>query len=318
MPEPDRAGPPGGCRPRSSRWMLTLVVMMVGMLAGCAAAIDPQAIADAQTAARVKTALINDPELGAMPIEVRVAQGIAHLTGRVPTQEEASRAIALARRVAGVQDVESQLQIGGETAVDPAPPPPLPPSAGRDLDQELRDLQAPPTLLALGASVSRTYPRDDALRPRLAVGPMIKLGGGRGVGPAIGFNWFHTDVALAAEGGEGVSRIYLKPFMAGVAYTVGPEHVSITTALVAGIAFNSLKVRNPTGGPLAVDVGNSFVWRPNVTVWRNLTRRTVLQVSAGYISTRLRVTFLDGDAVHVRHVNGNTVAISSGVAYRLF
>jgi hypothetical protein len=296
--------------------VLLLLILTAGWTGGgCAVAVDPQAIGDAQLAARVKTALVNDPELGGRPIEVRVVGGVAQLTGRVLSQDESARAQALARTVPGVLDVRSQLQVGTEPAPDDAGPRSRP---GRDVDQDLLDLDAPPSLLAVGLGFSRTFPLDDLLDPRTGFGPMVKLGSGRGMGPVIGFGWFHADLPSSDGGGESVSRISVKPFMAGLGYTVGPDHVSITTSLVAGVAFNSLKIRDATGGPLAVDVGNSLVWRPNVTVWRNLSRRTVLNVSAGYVGTRLRVTFLEAGDTHVRRLSGGTAVVSTGVAYRIF
>ena len=88
--------------------------MICAIVSGCSAAVDRVAIEDAQTAARVKTALVNDPELGASAIEVRVECRIVQLAGRVQTQTEADRAAAVARSVPGVQGVELALQVSVE------------------------------------------------------------------------------------------------------------------------------------------------------------------------------------------------------------
>lgn len=80
------------------------------LAAGCrATTVDPAAVGDAVTAARVKTALVNDPDLGIYVIEVRVTGGTARLSGRVETQAQIDRAIALARAVPGISAVESAL-----------------------------------------------------------------------------------------------------------------------------------------------------------------------------------------------------------------
>src|SRR5512145_2481388 len=81
-------------------------LVICAMVPACSAVVDRAAIEDAQTAARVKTALVNDPELGASAIEVRVEHGIVQLAGRVRTQTEADRAAAVAQSVPGVQGVE--------------------------------------------------------------------------------------------------------------------------------------------------------------------------------------------------------------------
>ena len=92
-------------------------LVLLTLLAGCRTTINPMAISDAQTAARVKTALVNDPDLGSRIIEVRVVLGAVRLTGRVSTPEEAARAAAIARGVSGVVSVQASLLVGVEEAV---------------------------------------------------------------------------------------------------------------------------------------------------------------------------------------------------------
>lgn len=55
-------------------------------------------------------ALLEDPDLSQRPIEVcAIADGIVELTGLVATEEEADRAVDIARRVAGVRTVLNRL-----------------------------------------------------------------------------------------------------------------------------------------------------------------------------------------------------------------
>ena len=65
---------------------------------------------DATITARVKTALLNDPEIGAVKIDVATHDGVVTLSGSVPTKRDEARAVDLARRVQGVRDVVSQLR----------------------------------------------------------------------------------------------------------------------------------------------------------------------------------------------------------------
>lgn len=81
-------------------------------LAGCAArTTNPEAISDALTAARIRTALVNDPQLGARTIDVRVTAGVAHVNGGPLTEEEAARLQQLVRAVAGVNTVEATVEV---------------------------------------------------------------------------------------------------------------------------------------------------------------------------------------------------------------
>jgi osmotically-inducible protein OsmY len=61
--------------------------------------------------ARVKTALLNDKEIGARRIDVHAADGDITLTGRVASTAERDRAVQITRGVEGVRSVRSELQI---------------------------------------------------------------------------------------------------------------------------------------------------------------------------------------------------------------
>jgi osmotically-inducible protein OsmY len=65
---------------------------------------------DATITVRVRTALLNDPVVHASEIDVMAQNGIVFLRGQVHGQAEANAAIAVARRIQGVKDVQSELQ----------------------------------------------------------------------------------------------------------------------------------------------------------------------------------------------------------------
>jgi osmotically-inducible protein OsmY len=66
---------------------------------------------DGTVTARVKTALINDPDLGVARIDVDTFKGVVTLSGRVKSKDEEAKALALVRTIRGVTDVQSKLQI---------------------------------------------------------------------------------------------------------------------------------------------------------------------------------------------------------------
>jgi hypothetical protein len=60
------------------------------------------------------------------------------------------------------------------------------------------------------------------------------------------------------------------------------------------------------------------VWRPGVSAWFDVSGRFALNLSAGYIFTRLNVTFLE-DGRFVKHrLPGDTTVFNAGIAYKLF
>jgi hyperosmotically inducible protein len=66
---------------------------------------------DVTITARVKTVLLNDPQLNATKIDVSTTDGIVTVSGTVKSQVEAARALELARAVTGVREVKSTLQV---------------------------------------------------------------------------------------------------------------------------------------------------------------------------------------------------------------
>ena len=65
---------------------------------------------DESITVRVRTALLNDPVVHASEINVAAQNGVVVLRGQVHGQAEANAAIAVARRIEGVKDVQSELQ----------------------------------------------------------------------------------------------------------------------------------------------------------------------------------------------------------------
>jgi osmotically-inducible protein OsmY len=89
--------------------LIALVVLPL-TFAACGKTIG-ETIDDATITARVKTALLNDPQVGGMKIDVDTTQGVVTMSGIVKSQAEADRAVQLARQASGVKDVKSTLQV---------------------------------------------------------------------------------------------------------------------------------------------------------------------------------------------------------------
>jgi hyperosmotically inducible protein len=97
-------------RIRFTRPLLALVLVLPLFAAACGKTVG-DTIDDATITARVKTALLNDPIVGGLRIDVDTFKGVVTLSGAVKSREEEQTAIALARKVGGVVDVKSTLQV---------------------------------------------------------------------------------------------------------------------------------------------------------------------------------------------------------------
>jgi hyperosmotically inducible protein len=96
-----------------SLFSLALVALIVLPLtfAACGKTVG-ETVDDATITARVKTALLNDPQVGGLKIDVDTTKGVVTMSGIVKSPAEADRAVQLARQIDGVRDVKSTLQVG--------------------------------------------------------------------------------------------------------------------------------------------------------------------------------------------------------------
>jgi osmotically-inducible protein OsmY len=85
---------------------LGLVLLLTPLLAQKQKQITDDTVRD-----QVMVKLANDPDVGGMPIDVDVKQGIATLKGKVRSDKQKSKAEKLAKKVKGVTGVTNQLVI---------------------------------------------------------------------------------------------------------------------------------------------------------------------------------------------------------------
>ena len=91
--------------------MLAAVLVLVMMSACGRKHIAPE-LDDAMITARVKTALLNDRQLGATKIDVTTVDRVVTISGPVKAKADEERAVQLAQGVDGVSEVRSALRVG--------------------------------------------------------------------------------------------------------------------------------------------------------------------------------------------------------------
>lgn len=89
---------------------LMALVLIAPLAAGCGKTVG-ETIDDATITTRVKTAMLNDPAVGGLRIDVDTFNGVVTLSGRVKSESEHMQALKLARQTAGVVDVKDALQV---------------------------------------------------------------------------------------------------------------------------------------------------------------------------------------------------------------
>ena len=91
-------------------FLLVIALLAPIALAGCGKTVG-ETIDDATITTRVKTSLLNDPDVGGLRIDVDTFKGVVTLSGRVKSKDEEAKAVALARKIGGVSEVKSTLLI---------------------------------------------------------------------------------------------------------------------------------------------------------------------------------------------------------------
>ncbi len=288
---------------------LALVCLAI-CFAGCGPSIQT-GLEDAQLTMRVKTALLNDSELGTAPIDVAVRGGRVQLSGRVARAEQIARAERLVRGVPGVREVELTLDVGPPAFV------------GRDRPGRLSSLTPPETdeplrLVGVGAGGTFGLPTDQTLGNGVGFGPVIRLRPRTGWGPSVGFSWTRTP--LGETGGQpGLADLVVRPVMGGIEYGLSRGPAVAAFSLVGGYAFNSLAVDESQVGPgRAIAADNSLAFRAGLSVWYDVSPRIGLNIFGGYRVIRPHVTFASDTDVTRHRLNADAVLVSVGVAYWLF
>ena len=89
---------------------ITLALILSVSVIACGKTVG-EAIDDTTITTRVKTAMLNDPAVGGLRIDVDTFKGVVTLSGRVKNPAERDQALALARNVSGVVEVKDTLQV---------------------------------------------------------------------------------------------------------------------------------------------------------------------------------------------------------------
>ena len=91
-----------------------IAALMVAAL-GCATQSEPQSpgayMGDSWVTTKVKTAILNEPSLKVLQINVETYKGVVQLSGFVDNAASRAKAVEIARSVQGVTDVKNDLRL---------------------------------------------------------------------------------------------------------------------------------------------------------------------------------------------------------------
>jgi osmotically-inducible protein OsmY len=97
------------------RWLLTALALSFAFVTGCASTAQQQGTGeyfdDSVVTTKVKTAILNDPDLKVLQINVETFKGVVQLSGFVDSKAMMAHAVEVTRGVAGVRGVKDDMRV---------------------------------------------------------------------------------------------------------------------------------------------------------------------------------------------------------------
>ena len=182
---------------------------------------------------------------------------------------------------------------------------------------------------AIGGQFTIRNPAMQGARGSADVGLLWRIGhGGTGWGWKWSFNWFSTDLdRMIGPRQIELGELKVRPFMAGYGYRYLIDGVSVELNTTGGYALTSIRMtpaavdayRDVLGaGSASADVANTFVIRPEVGIWFDLTRNIGVNVNAGYMIARPRLTIHTSIGDESQRIRADMFSVKIGMAYRVF
>ena len=172
--------------------------------------------------------------------------------------------------------------------------------------------------------------KDDYAHAKLGPGLLWRFGHGReGWGFHWGLNWYAVDIdrsigGLATELGE----LKVRPIMAGYGYSYRMNRrLSITGDVLGGYAFGSIGLvpsavdayeRRLGAQSVTARASNTFVLKPELSVWYDLNKDFGLNVNAGYMIARPDVIVETATDQDKRTARADQFILKVGVVYSIF
>ena len=97
------------------RLLLAALALSFVFVTGCASTAKQEStgeyLDDSGVTSKVKTAILNDPELKVLQINVETFKGVVQLSGFVDSKAMMARAVDVTRGVAGVKNVKDDMRV---------------------------------------------------------------------------------------------------------------------------------------------------------------------------------------------------------------
>src|SRR4051812_31097134 len=184
--------------------------------------------------------------------------------------------------------------------------------------------------VALGANITSRLAGGNDVGGSTHPGFEWRIGeGGPGWGWKFGLNWFsaHIDRPLGGTTVE-LGELHVRPLLGGYGYTHIVRNFAISYNLLGGYAFGKFEIDEGAKALFQSYYGherevqtrarNTFVLKPEVSAWRNLTRKVSLHTAVSYVVARPEVTLETAAGVDTRRIRADMLQLKIGAVYSIF
>jgi hypothetical protein len=186
---------------------------------------------------------------------------------------------------------------------------------------------------ALGAEfkvkTSDRASKEDYAEGQLGPGLLWRFGTPKGGwGFHWGFNWYAVTLQRPIGGAvTELGELHVRPIMAGYGYTRIIRRYAITADVLGGYAFGSIDLSDPAVDAYrralrvpnaSASASNTFVLKPEIGVWYDLTKKVFVNVNAGYMIARPEIAVDTVAGSDVRTARADQFILKVGVVYSIF
>jgi hypothetical protein len=145
-----------------------------------------------------------------------------------------------------------------------------------------------------------------------------------GWGPTIGLDWHSTNFDRTLGGVDApLGSLRMRAVLAGVGHTHQFGHFSASGSLSAGYTFNHFTLAGdaiPTFARTGVSlvgahVDNSWIAKPDLSVWYDVFRHVGVGVSAAYLVARPEQTITTTAGTEGHHLKADAFELTAGVTF---
>lgn len=183
--------------------------------------------------------------------------------------------------------------------------------------------------VAIGANVSAKRAASSDSRGHNSIGLLWRLGHGReGWGWKYGINWFSAEIDRSLDGEHReFGHLRIRPILGGYGYTHVMGNKKVSANLMGGYAFTSFTVHDTfdlayrtahSVESIDTSAANTFVLKPEVSTWFDLSEKIGLNISASYMIARPQVTVSSSLGRDRQRIQTDTFSIKAGLVYSIF